>query len=363
MITIIEPVEKGAYVYHNGFYICGITFVPDEHLESQFDKIIISTEIGIEFVQGNMSHDKWFVWNGKLYNNDVTKIEEGLELSIIDETYVLIEDNNKAKNLWLSIKVYPNTQHVTFKLTSLITAFKYSEETISFVFTEKNDPSTPLYFLDVPTHELFENHEYDCILPIALDKRLDVYTKRLFPNYGVEYPKIIVKEDGEEVWENDEVVLSLPKSHFVDLKIFDSNPITRGLQAALDRRAGIITFSLVGDNIETYNRSVSFLRLLFSMPKDPSLLLYTKTILIEELQKKPIEVSLPDNLIGTKFDIWSPMIYKNCSFVETTIYDLKMFDSNPTHNGLQASLDRHTDIITFSLGDNIETYNNCSVSS
>jgi hypothetical protein len=363
MITIIEPVEKGAYVYHNGFYICGITFVPDEHLESQFDKIIIPTEIGIEFVQGNMSHDKWFVWNGKLYNNDVTKIEEGLELNLIDEKYVPIEDNNKSKNLWLSIKVYPNTQHVTFKLTSLITAFKYSEETISFVFTEKNDPSTPLYFLDVPTQELFENHEYDCILPITLDKRLDVYTKRLFPNYGVEYPKIIVKEDGEEVWENDEVVLSLPKSHFVDLKIFDSNPITRGLQAALDRRAGIITFSLVGDNIETYNRSVSFLRLLFSMPKDPSLLLYTKTILIEELQKTPIEVSLPDNLIGIKFDIWSPMIYKNCSLVETK-HDLKIFDSNPIVSGLQASLDKHTDAITFSLvGNNIETYNNSSVSS
>lgn len=348
MISVISPVDEGAIVYHNGFYICGISFVPDPDLESKFDKIIIPTELGADFVNEKLNHNKWFVWNGKLYNNQISQIEDALELSIIDDKYVLIEDNNKANNLWMTIKMHPGTQHVIFSMTQLIMNFKYSEEYLTFVFTEKNDPTIVLYVLDIPTKELFENQEYDVVLPIEPDKKVDLYTKRLFPNYGIEYPKIIISDDGEETWENKEVVLSLPKNHFVNLQCFKREPVIRGLQASLDRFENTMTFALKGENIEAYKQSKTFLPVLFSMLGDPSLLLHTKTMLLEELQKKPIEIPLP-NVLNGDFDVWSPMVYKNCGFIEIKYEKFNTETIEYVGTNLQAVIDRKNKTVNFSL--------------
>jgi hypothetical protein len=97
--------------------------------------------------------------------------------------------------------------------------------------------------------------------------------------------------------------------------------------------------------------------LLFSSPKDPSLLLYTKTILIKELQK-PISIPLPNRLVRTEFDIWSSMIYKNCSFIETT-YD-KFYKELVVYEGtnIQAVVDKPNRTINFSIvgDDSVKNY-------
>lgn len=312
MISSICPVKEGAYIYHNGFYITGITFVPDEDLESKFDRMIVPIEIASEFVQGNIDYNKWFYWNGVLYHNKTDKIDSGPQLSIIDEQYVLLEDNNKANKLWLSIKIYPNTQHVVFNLVSLVTNFKYSIDELTFIFTEKNDPSVVLYVLHVPTKKLFEEQEFDFVLPIVPEKKLDIYTRRLFQNYGIEYPKLI----DDDKFENVDVELSLPKRHFIDLGKFSKEPIKRGLQAVLDKPNGTINFSLIGDNIETYNRSMPFLRLLFSMPDDPTLLLHTESVSIDDLHNGLlVTYILPEYLLENDFDLWSPLVYRQSCLI------------------------------------------------
>ncbi len=351
MISVIEPVQEGAYIYHNGFYICGISFVIDPEMEQKFDKLIIPTEIAIKFVDGSLSHDRWFYWNEKLYNNDINKIADGLVLDIIDDKYVRIEENNKANNLWLGIRIYPNTQNIVFTLTSLLVNFKYNEEFLNFVITEKDDPSTVYYVLNVPLQELFENQEWSFILPIEPNKKLDIYTKRLFPNYGIEYPRTIIKE-GREVFENVNMVLSLPKNYFIDLQSFDDQVSERGLQAALDRRTGHVTFSVVGTEVEIYKHSMMLIPLLFTMPNDPSLIRFGTTLSIEELSNKSIKIRTPDGFLDHDFDIWSPLVYKNCFRVET-VYE-KFVNEPIVYDGinLQAVIDKRRKTINFSvIGD------------
>ena len=196
------------------------------------------------------------------------------------------------------IKVYEN--QIIFCLDSMLTLEFPTDELVFFV-TERGDPSAVVVAITVSLAELVEHHFIDFSIPTT--KPIDLHTRRIFPSYRI-----------ERAGKND-MMITPPKGHFVDIVQFDKGPIQRGLQAVLSRSDGVLRLALVGGGITVYNRSTPLIRLLFSKPGDPTLVLHTMTVPIHEL-RTGVKVQLP-KILQQPFDLWSPLVYRQNGLIET----------------------------------------------
>lgn len=175
---MIPSSTTGAYVYHDGYTIKGLSFIIDNNLEEKYNKLIIPNEKAIEFIHGDLNHNNWFFWNNCLYpkNSGITK--DGA--FNIDTDYYILKNTDGL----IDIKIYKKTQKIVITTKEKISKAINPIEKLTFFLTEKNDPSIIYYIFDVLTEELFTS---DIVLPLRIEKEFDVYTKRIWAEYSVEY--------------------------------------------------------------------------------------------------------------------------------------------------------------------------------
>lgn len=174
---MIYSTNSGAFVYHDGYSITGISFIIDDILEQKYDKIIISSEKASEFIHGSLDHTQWFFWNNCLYPKNSGIKKDGT--FNIDTDYYILKENTDGL---ISIKIDKKQLIITSK--EKISKAVNNSDKLSFFLTEKNDPSIILYNFDITTDDLFTG---DIKIPLKIDKDFDIYTKRIWCEYSVEY--------------------------------------------------------------------------------------------------------------------------------------------------------------------------------
>ena len=296
-MNVIYPVESGAVVYYQSTAICGVSFVEDSSL-AHCHKMCIPLEIAAQFVDGTLDHRQWFVWHNAggvaLYNS---RAHAALSVDLIEPNFTRLTVGHGP--ISLKVKLYRAARRMVLFVDSFAEFHCERTALLPFVITEKNDPSAVLHLLDVPMQELLHERVLDYPLPVAPEIPIDVLTRRLFETY-VEFPS-----------DDADLLVPLPRGHFVDLMPFDRGPIQRGLSAVLRRADGVLRLALVGMAVERYSRPTPALRLLFSQSGDPSLLLHTAMVPLAEL-RDGVELELPA-ILRNGFDIWTPLIYRRAS--------------------------------------------------
>jgi hypothetical protein len=142
------------------------------------------------------------------------------------------------------------------------------------------------------------------ILPLPFEPQpIDVYTRQVFPSHSV-----------IDCAPDDNLIVAL-RGHFVDLMRCSTTQLDHGLQVAIDRAKDALHLTLVGDGVEVYDRSNNtHLRLLFSMPGDPSLMLHGTSVPTAAL-RDGVTVKLP-KILQQPFDLWLPLIYRRVWMVK-----------------------------------------------
>ena len=287
-----------AYVYHDGIVIRGVSFVANPALE-RFDRISIPVEMATRFVRGTLDHRDWIVWHDTLYSR-----KKDLTLTIVDTDagFRTIRREMSESSVVLIVSLVRETKQAMFHVISDID-LQIADLTLTFVFTARGDPSVVLHTLQVPAVELLDG-VIEMPLPIDPSIPVDVLTRPVFPAYRVE----------DRMTADVVVVRNRLRGHFIDLMRFDRAATDRGLQAVLSRAEGTLRLFLAGTAVETYDRSEDRLRLLFSMPGDPTLLLHTESVEIASL-REGMTMELPD-ILDQPFDVWSPLLYHRAAIVE-----------------------------------------------
>jgi hypothetical protein len=151
------------------------------------------------------------------------------------------------------------------------------------------DPSLMLHATSVPTAALRDGIALD--LPKILQQPFDLWLPLIY----------------RQVW--------LEELRSFDFVRCNRTPAKRGLQIAVDRADGVLRLSLVGHEVHPYDRSSEYLRLLFSMPGDLSLMLHAASVPMNTLQDG-IAVDLPA-ILQQPFDLWlPPLSYRQAWVVE-----------------------------------------------
>lgn len=288
-MTVIHPVATGAYLYHDGVNIRGVSFVDDR---TDCDKLIIPIDVASQFVSGELEHRDWVIMTDAVYDTRAS-----LVLEYSDDDYSLIETDTVASPICLTIKLYRAIQHVVFSVVSRF-PLETPVSTLRFVFTTQGDPSAVLHIIDIDATELLESN-VDRPLPIDPATPIDIYTRRLFRGHRIEHRT------------EESLMLGLPRRHFIDLMQFERGIIDHGLQAVLTRAEGRLRLGQVGEREETYERPTASLRLLFSLPGDPTLLLHTAEVAIADL-RAGTSIPLP-SILNRSFDVWSPLFYRKAA--------------------------------------------------
>ena len=343
--STIRASEDGGYVYHDGFAIKGISFVPDDEF-ARYDMIRIPVEAAVQFVRCTLDHTHWFVWRNATGSALYRQTSDQLVLDLMGEQY---ERLPRSPGGWLLIKLYQDAEDVHRAVFQINTAidFHCAVESLPFVFTVRDDSSAILYTVEVPVEPLLADGLYSLPLPFE-PQPTDVHTRRVFPTHSVI----------DCAPEDNLVVTTLP-GHFVDLMRCADIPAERGLQAAIDRIGGVLHLALVGSGVEVYDRSSEQLRLLFSMPGDPSLMLYATSVPTDSL-RDGVRVELP-KILRQPFDLWLPLLYRHAWLVELPPHDLIRCDTTPMDSGLQAAVDRAEGVLRLSLiGSGVEVYDRSS---
>jgi hypothetical protein len=291
-----------AYVYYEGMVIRGVSFTIDAALE-RFDRISIPADMATRFVRGTLDHRDWIVWN-----NTIQSLKDGelrLTIADTDRDYVTLPRDAAKSSVMLVVSLYRETQRVIFHVVSDFALDCAAERPLSFVFTARGDPSIWLHTLHVAAAEVIEDGMVEMPLPIDPEIAVDVLSRPNFPAYRVEDRAA------------DDVVVAmggLPRGHFVDLMQFDHAAVDGGLQAVLSRADGTLRLFLAGKTVESYDRSTALLRLLFSMPGDPTLLLHAESVAVDSL-RDGTTMKLPQ-ILAQPFDLWSPLLYRKAAIYE-----------------------------------------------
>lgn len=298
-MNVISPTDLGALVYYEATNIRGVAFTADESL-AQYDHLRIPVDIAAQFIDGTLDHRDWIVWRnaaGVALYNSASDIDVSVDL--IASQFSILPPTARSP-LTLAVKLYRAAQRMVLQINS--TAGLRCTETASlpFVFTVRHDPATVLHIVEVSVSELLQEQLLDLVLPIDPMIPLDVHTRCLFETY-VEYPST-----------DADILLSLPRGHFIDLMRMQPGRIDRGLHGVLRRADGVLRVSLVGQAIESYHRSTPVLRLLISQPGDPTLLWHTAEVSVAQL-REGCEVHLPKNLATKAFDVWAPLMYRRAT--------------------------------------------------
>lgn len=288
-MSIIQPVARGAYLYYADDVIRGVSFTEQA---TPYDTLIIPIEVATKFISGEYAIRDWIVWTTTagtcLYSRHAR-----MQLDLA-ETFTPIV--SAASPIMLTLKLYRKARRMIVQNDSVIQV-ETTAASMPFVFTVRNDPSAVLHHLDVPVDVLLRDGMIELPLPIDPDVPLCVYTRCLFPHYRI-----------ENVTDDADLLLALPTGHFIDLLRFEQGRTDRGLQAVLRPAERLLDLTLVGHAIETYDRRTRLLRLLFSMPNDPSLLLHADSVAAADL-RKGITLQLPE-ILDRPFDLWAPLLYR-----------------------------------------------------
>lgn len=289
-MNIIRPVAKGAYLYYADDVIRGVSFTEQD---TPYDRLIIPIEVATKFITGEYSTRDWVIWTSTAgtcaYSRDAQ-----VQLVDLADTFTPIVSTTSP--VMLTLKLYRKAQRIIVQNNSVIHV-ETPAATLPFIFAVRNDPSAVLHSLDVPVATLLANGMVELPLPIDPDVPLTVYTRCLFPNYQI-----------ENITDDADLELALPAGHFIDLIKFEQGKTERGLQAVLRPAERRLRLSLMGQAIETYDRRTRLLRLLFSMPDDPSLMLHADSVDAAAL-REGITLSLPA-ILDRPFDLWAPLLYR-----------------------------------------------------
>jgi hypothetical protein len=292
-MNVISPVETGAFLYYDGTGIRGVSFVADPSL-ADCDQFCIPGDVAAQFIDGSLDHRDWLVWRNAagvaLYKNSE---DVAISVDLIEPRYTLVPAGATGA-ITLAVILYREARRLVLQINSNIGLQYEGDASLRFMITAKHDPSAVLHLFTVPLAELARDRLFDVDLPIEPSIPIAVHTWRLFPTYVREATDV-------------DLLLPLPRGHFVDLLRFESGSITRGLQAVVHRADRLLRLALVGQAIERYERPDA-LRLLLSRPGDPSLVQYTV-----QVQSLPVEVELPNLLVKREFDIWSQLLYRRCA--------------------------------------------------
>lgn len=288
-MSIIQPVASGAYLYYADDVIRGVSFTEQD---TPYDQLIIPIEVATKFISGEYSTRDWIVWTTTagtcLYSRQARM---RLDLA---ETFTPID--SASSPVMLTLKLYRKAQRMVVQNDSVIQV-ETAAASLPFILTIRHDPSAVLYRFDVPVAGLLSGEMVELPLPIDPDVPLSVYTRSLFPHHRI-----------ENITDDSDLLLAMPTGHFIDLLRFEPGRTDRGLQAVLRPAERLLHLTLVGQAIETYDRRTRLLRLLFSMPDDPSLLLYADSIMAADL-RKGITLELPA-ILDRPFDLWAPLLYR-----------------------------------------------------
>jgi hypothetical protein len=297
MISNIPACEGGAYVYHDGHAILGISFVADAALEAH-PHFRIPVEVAADFIQGTKDHRKWFVWiNGDhqgLYN-DITK---GITLDNIGDDYQKI--GRADINFGLLIKIYSALGRVSFQAMTNVAFTSTLTDDLVFIFTAVDDPSAVLQKVRCSIQDILKDQ---VVVEVNHVGPMDVYCREVFPGYALAYA-----EPGERL------TLRLPQGHFVDLMRFSNKPIDQGLQITVFRNLSLMEVMIVGAHQEYYNRSMDWLQLVFSKPDDPTLILHAMSIPMDDLREQ-VYMEIP-RILEQPFSVWSRLFFSQASVVE-----------------------------------------------
>jgi hypothetical protein len=291
-----------AYVYYEGMVIRGVSFTINAALE-RFDRISIPADMATRFVRGGLDHRDWIVWNNTIHSRKNEELR--LTIADTDKDFVTLPRDAMKSAVMLIVSLYRETQRVMFRVVSDFALDCTAERPLTFVFTARGDPSVCLHTLHVTAAEVITD-VVEMPLPIDPEIAVDVLTRPSFPAYRVEDRAA------------DDVVVAtggLPRGHFVDLMQFDHAAIDGGLQAVLSRADSTLRLFLAGRTVESYDRSTTLLRLLFSMPGDPTLLLHAESVAVDSL-RDGATVKLPQ-ILAQPFDLWSPLLYRKAAIYET----------------------------------------------
>ena len=342
--AIIPGTERGGYIYHDGFTIKGFSFVRDEEF-AKYDVFRIPMETTIQFVQCELDHTEWFVWgnaSGPALYRQTSDEKFDLTLDLIGDQY---ERLPRSSDGWVLIKLYQDAEDIhraVFQINTEID-FQCDFESLPFIFTVQNDSSAILHTVEVPVAPLLADGVISVPLAFA-PQPTDVHTRRVFPSYSV-----------IDCAPEDNVMIAAPLGgHFVDLMRCDTTPLDRGLRISINRSGGVLRLALTGTGVEVYDRPMDNLRLLFSMPGDPSLILYAASVPIATL-RDGIAIDFP-RILHQPFDLWLPLLYRQVWIEEFTLTLIRCTNT-PMRRGLQVAVDRTERVLRLSLiGNGVEPY-------
>lgn len=298
-ISAIHEVTSGGYVYHDGTSIRGIAFAPDAAL-AKYDRLTIPLEQAIQFVKGELKVDDWFVFTTSIGAALYTTTGE-IHLDVVGDKFELLMDRPQRHAIMLLVTAYREDQQIVFELDSKA-KLTSSLSNLSFIITKQDDPSAVLHQATVSLDELLDTRSVRQPLPIDPEIAIDVYTRPVFPCYRLRHCT------------SYESTLALPYGHFIDLMRCETQAIERGLQAIVARDTATLHLSVVGA-AETFERSISSLSLLFTMPDDPTLILHGTSVALDTV-KDGVSLTLPEFVVEQPFDLWLPLLYRRASLID-----------------------------------------------